>query len=82
MAYSIYFVNESNLYLEVGFEDKRLARKKLEEIANCFTNGNASGEIHYRNDNIERNAVYEITYKDCRAVLHYRSNKKIFKNSK
>lgn len=79
MSYSIYFVNKLNLYLEVGFENQRQARKKLEEIANCFPNEKATGEIWFRNEYVKRTTHYEITYKDRKAVLRYTRYKKDFK---
>lgn len=82
MSYSIYFVNKSNLYLEVGFDKKTDARKKLEGIANCFPNESAVGEIWYSNNYLDKKTIYEITYHDRRAHLRYVKSKKVFKNSR
>ncbi len=79
MPYSICFVNKSNLYVEVGFNSKRKAKVKLEEIANCFVDSsNAIGEIWYRNDYVEKVTHYEISYKGGKACLTYKRSKKTF----
>jgi len=66
----------------VGFDNGTAAKKKLEEIANCFPNDKAVGEIWYRNFYFDRAAYYEITYEDRRACVNYIKSKKVFKNSK
>ena len=82
MAYIIYFTNKDNLYLEVGFDTRKVAKKKLEEIANCFPNDKAAGEVWFRNGYVDKTAYYDITYKDKKAVLSYTRSKKFFKNSR
>jgi len=79
MSFSIYFVNKGNLYLEVGFKKRVEARRKLEEIANCFVgSSDAVGEIWYRNDYVEKKARYEIRYDKNRAFLKYKGSMKNF----
>jgi hypothetical protein len=82
MAYSIYFTNEDNLYLEVGFDTKKAAKKKLEEIANCFPDDKAVGEIWQRNSYLDKTTHYEITYDNRKAKLCYKNCKKVFNAQK
>ncbi len=81
MRYSIYFANKNNLYLEVGFKSRKEARYKLEEIANCFPNDVAVGEIWFRNDYVSKATHYAISYDNKKAVLVYKKSKKEFLKS-
>ncbi|MFH1210643.1 MAG: hypothetical protein V1645_01885 [archaeon] len=78
MRYSIYFANSNNLYLEVGFKSRKEARVKLEEIANCFPNDKAVGDILFRNDYVSKVTHYAISYGGKKAVFAYKGSKKEF----
>ncbi|MEM4244598.1 MAG: hypothetical protein QW404_01185 [Candidatus Nanoarchaeia archaeon] len=76
MHYSIYFINKNNLYVEVGFKNRREAKSKLEEIANCFPEDSAVGEIVFRDNYINKTTQYLINYENKKAFLKYKSSKK------